>query len=535
MGALNDFAQKNMIEQITILDEIKGAGQTDVIPELSDLLAHPLGDSAVDEMVYHTLFDMLDGQDDQIVAGLNHKSDKVRLLCIRRAGENAPSSALPVLLDMLEADKDDEDLLGEIIRALGNFKDSALVDKLMPFLESENATVAAWTMQSLLELDGPRVLSSLKNLITERDDDLRKSGGCDLSTASAIQNIAAFTDEDTTTFLVSRIHHPNPMFRKCVLSALTSMGETILPALENCFETGDKDEKIMAANALGIMGEKKGADILVARLDQEPDIELNLKFALYEALGKISSMHSIIALSDGLEEKDELVLMAVVTGLENLFNPGVAKKLKEVVDRGDRQSGRLITAIITARAVKLFKDVIDSETHAEAMIKSLLETQDKEMVSFFRLVLEKMEGEQPAAFAKRLKVEDVSTKAGRILFADDSKAMLYFYKGVAADMQVQAEVAEDGRIALNYLLSGESVDLLVTDLNMPNMDGIELVKEIRKSGNWAKLYIMMATTETEKSQTGLAREAGVNEFISKPFTKEALKETLQKCLEKTQG
>ncbi len=532
MSNLSDFLNKDMIEQITILDGIKAAGQTDVIPELSDLLANPTGDPAVDEMIYHTMFDMLDGQDDRIIAGLNHESDKVRLLCIRRAGENAPASALQVLLNMLEANRDDDDLVGEIIRALGNYKDPALVDTLMPFLESGNATVAAWAMQSLMELDASKVLSALKNFITKRDDYLRKSGECDLQSASAIQNIAAFTDENSMAFLVSQIHHPNPTFRKCVLAAIASIGKAILPALENCLESGNKDERIMAADVIGKIGEKKGADIIISMIDQYPDIELNLKFALYEALGKISSMRSIIALSDGLEDKDEMVLMAVVTGMESQFNPAIIKKLNEVLDRENEQSARLVTALIAARAIKLFKGVFDSETHAETMIKSLIATQDKDTVLFFREVLEKMEDDRSTAYAKRLQVKDCPTAAGRILFVDDSKAMLFFYKSAAADLAVQVETAEDGRIALKYLQSDETVDLLVTDLNMPNMDGIELVKEIRKSGNRPGLYILMATTETEKSQTGLASEAGVNEFIAKPFTKEALKETLQKCLEK---
>jgi len=169
------------------------------------------------------------------------------------------------------------------------------------------------------------------------------------------------------------------------------------------------------------------------------------------------------------------------------------------------------------------------------MIKSLVATQDKDTILFFREALEKMKEGRSTAYAKRLQVEDCSTAAGRILFVDDSKAMLFFYKSVAADMAVKVETAEDGGTAFKYLQSDEPVDLLVTDLNMPNMDGIELVKEIRKSGNRPGLYILMATTETEKSQTGLASKAGVNEFIAKPFTKEALKKILQKCLEKNSG
>ncbi|TFG37753.1 MAG: response regulator [Desulfobacterales bacterium] len=129
-----------------------------------------------------------------------------------------------------------------------------------------------------------------------------------------------------------------------------------------------------------------------------------------------------------------------------------------------------------------------------------------------------MADEKATELLKKLETGDQASAEKFILAADDSKAMLFFYTSALAGMDVCLTTAEDGQQAFNLLKSGERVDLLVTDLNMPNMDGIKLVKEIRNSLK-LDIPILMASTESEKSQTELARQAGVSDFITKPFTK----------------
>lgn len=530
MDVLNGFSQKDMIEQISILDEIKEKSQVEAVPQLFELYATPVGDQAVDEMVYHTLFELLVGREADILAGLQHASPRVRLLCIRQAGATALAAARSALEERLQAGESAE-IIGEVVRALGNFKDPSLLEVLVPYLRHDDSSVAAWTMQALVAIGGPASRDALRQMVETDDAQLGATDICDLATAMAIENLSRFVDEETIVFFVSRIHHPNPSFRRVVICALASMGPGALPALEECLEKGDKDEKIMAANIIGMMGHKQGADVLIDQLDDAEAMDPNLKFAIYEALGRVSSLKSVIGLSDGLAETDAMVLMAVVISMDHLCNPGIVKVLNEALDRQDDQSRQIVKTIVTGHAATLFAALYEGGPHGETLIKAILECGDQDAVALFRAKLENMGGKAEAD-SKRLAGGEAAPAAGarKILAADDSKAILFFYKGVANELGVEMVTVPDGKDALEYLKANSDIDLLITDMNMPNMDGVELTKEVRKLDQWATLPIVMATTESEKSQVDLARAAGVNDFISKPFTGEQLKEKVQQIL-----
>ncbi|HIJ91313.1 MAG: response regulator [Desulfobulbaceae bacterium] len=520
MDLLKDFAQKDMIEQIICLDEIKESRLVEAIPALWDLYANPLGDQAVDEMVYHALFDLLAGREQEIIAGLGHASEAVRLMCIRRAADGGSSALKDALVKLLGSVNDNE-LISEIIRALNNYKDADLTEILLPYLKHEDYSVVAWAMRGLAGTHDLKVRDALMTMVSESREVQHVDAGCDLRTAMAVENIANFPDGITADFLIGFIHHANPSFRRVVISTLAGMGEEIMPALEKCLDTGDKDEKIMAANVVGMTGKKRGADVLVAHLEKGGDA--NLKFAIYEALGRISSMRSVIGLTDGLAEDDDLVLIAVVTALDHQCNPGVVKVVNETIAKGDAQSARVLSAIITSHARQLFAALYKNGEQADTLIAALRKSGDQEAIGAFRAELEKIGGEQAAKDIQQLTLGEVGTKEKRILAADDSKAMLFFYKGVAADLGMELVTVEDGKKAFDYLQIDSEFDLIITDMNMPNMDGIELTREIRKKSEWIKIPVLMATTESEKTQSELARQAGVTDFITKPFSKDDFK------------
>jgi two-component system chemotaxis response regulator CheY len=87
--------------------------------------------------------------------------------------------------------------------------------------------------------------------------------------------------------------------------------------------------------------------------------------------------------------------------------------------------------------------------------------------------------------------------------------------------------AGDGAVALNAFKTA-AVDLVMTDWNMPNMDGLTLVREIRKLNQ--TVPILMITTEAERSRVVTAIQAGVNDYLVKPFTADLLKAKLEKLL-----
>jgi two-component system, chemotaxis family, chemotaxis protein CheY len=91
--------------------------------------------------------------------------------------------------------------------------------------------------------------------------------------------------------------------------------------------------------------------------------------------------------------------------------------------------------------------------------------------------------------------------------------------------------AQDGREALDKLAAAGDVDFVITDWNMPELSGLELVKAIRGSDQFASLPILMVTTRGIKEDIIEALNAKVNNYIVKPFTPQVLKEKIDQILE----
>lgn len=521
MNALDDFTSRDMIEQITILDEIQSGGQVEAIPALFEIYASPMADLAVDEMVYHTLISLLKGQDKVFFDGLNHPSKRIRMLCIKAAGQNSAAGACEQFNDILKNNQDDTELITETILALTKLDDPKVSDVILPYIDYQDATVVGLVIEKIADIGGDRGRDTLIHFISKCKQSA--SSAC-LGVGIAFTQLAKFADDTSISFLISHIHTPHPTLRKIVLNQLITIGEDTLPFLEETLKKGDKDEKIMAANIIGLIGRKEGANILTELLDTKDELEENLKFASYEALGRIPSLRSIVSLIDGLSETKEMLLISVITAIDGLFNPGVAKTLIVALDEDAVQRQKILSAIIASRAKKLFEVVCQHRDHAEEMIKILSASQSDEATEFFTTLLDSMEDRETAEKLKQqITVSEEDTATTHLLVADDSRAMLHFYAAAAAEMNVRLSTADDGLKALNFLKEGGKVDILITDLNMPNMDGIELVKEIRTNLK-LDIPIIMASTESEKSQTELARQAGVTSFITKPFSREKLME-----------
>jgi two-component system chemotaxis response regulator CheY len=118
----------------------------------------------------------------------------------------------------------------------------------------------------------------------------------------------------------------------------------------------------------------------------------------------------------------------------------------------------------------------------------------------------------------------------KMLIIDDSKAMRVFLQRLAEELSFQTEAAEDGRDALLKLVKNdprEPFDVALVDWEMPIMNGLELVQTVRRNKDFDSLKLMMVTTLNTMDRVALALEAGANDFLMKPVTKELLEEKLQ--------
>jgi two-component system, chemotaxis family, chemotaxis protein CheY len=120
----------------------------------------------------------------------------------------------------------------------------------------------------------------------------------------------------------------------------------------------------------------------------------------------------------------------------------------------------------------------------------------------------------------------------KFLVVDDFSTMRRIVRGLLKEMGCNnTDEAEDGAIALN-MLKQQRYDFVVSDINMPNMNGFDLLKAIKADENLRYLPVLMVTAEARKEDIVLAAQSGAAGYIVKPFTKATLEEKVQKILQK---
>ena len=123
-------------------------------------------------------------------------------------------------------------------------------------------------------------------------------------------------------------------------------------------------------------------------------------------------------------------------------------------------------------------------------------------------------------------------KGIRILIVDDFSTMRRIVRNLLKELGfANVDEAEDGAVALQKLKSSP-FDFVVTDWNMPNMDGLTLLQNIRRTPELKHLPVLMITAEAKKENIIAAAQAGASGYVVKPFTAATLAEKLDKIFEK---
>jgi two-component system chemotaxis response regulator CheY len=116
----------------------------------------------------------------------------------------------------------------------------------------------------------------------------------------------------------------------------------------------------------------------------------------------------------------------------------------------------------------------------------------------------------------------------KALVVDDSRAIRMLLNKTLSQLGYEVQEAANGREALEIIETGNSeVKLVLADWNMPEMNGLDLLKRLRQNPALTSLAVVMVTTETEIEQIAEAMEAGANEYVMKPFTRDILVEKLE--------
>jgi len=123
----------------------------------------------------------------------------------------------------------------------------------------------------------------------------------------------------------------------------------------------------------------------------------------------------------------------------------------------------------------------------------------------------------------------------KILIVDDFSTMRRIVRNLLKEIGYSnADEAEDGQVALNKLRAG-GFNFVVSDINMPNMNGFELLRQIREDATLKMLPVLLVTAEAKKEDIVMAAQLGASGYIVKPFTKATLEEKFTKILQKMQA
>jgi len=116
----------------------------------------------------------------------------------------------------------------------------------------------------------------------------------------------------------------------------------------------------------------------------------------------------------------------------------------------------------------------------------------------------------------------------KALVVDDSRAMRMILAKTLKELGFEVCEAANGREALEVIEAQQgALTLVLADWNMPEINGLDLLKRLRQNPELSSLVVVMVTTETELDQMVAALEAGANEYVMKPFTREILVEKLE--------
>jgi two-component system chemotaxis response regulator CheY len=117
----------------------------------------------------------------------------------------------------------------------------------------------------------------------------------------------------------------------------------------------------------------------------------------------------------------------------------------------------------------------------------------------------------------------------RALLLDDSRVMRGILGNILKGLGFEVVEAGNGREGLERLRQAGKPDVVLADWNMPEMGGLEFVRALRAEPGYDSVRVLMVTTETEQAQMSAALEAGANEYVLKPFTRDVLLEKLRRA------
>ena len=426
----------------------------------------------------------------------NLKSVEEKCCFVEALAETEKSSEINNFLIKLMREESEVEIICSTLRTMEELKSSDFTEVVTDYLYSVDYKLVLQAVETL-----GRCVSStgIKALESRAGSDMTIDRKIVNSLAKAGTNEAI---EVLVNFLASnRVH-----LRNYSRVALVHLKERSIEALVKALGHGNKDFTIIALNTLGETGVPEAVKPIRRFLQNFPE-DANVRFSAYESLGILPVKAGAYTLTDGLSDEVEAVRMAAAKAVDHLYDKMFEMGIKNILDQNENP-GQIVEAFIIAECDTVFKSLIDFDLFNKWVFAYFKENRSPELL-------------------KRYAPKDKSGELTKILNSleakgDDSRLLLRIYRKMLDQIGVVYHLFEFAEAALEFMHETKP-SLLITDLNMPGMDGIELTRQVRGIYKPADLPIAMVTTQDESSDGASAKAAGIQYYMNKPFTEEMLK------------
>jgi CheY-like chemotaxis protein/HEAT repeat protein len=497
------------------LFEISRAEDKFCIPLLAGVIGNNMAIVDTFPQIKETMISKILDNPDVLLGLLTGRGEHTsRMILIETAGEIQLDNATSILLEILRQENN-LTILGAAVTSLGMIGDPSAVEAISEFLYSNSRELVISAVKALGQIgNGAAVNKLYDRLGGETDLDMLI-----LDTIAGLQINEAY--ERLNDILSSEFVH----LRTAAKKKLVEIGSMSVRYMIKNLSQKDKNIIIHSLNVLGDLGDSSAISPIRKLLFSHPD-DPNVRFAAYEALGRLPLDKGAFTLASGLEDPVDNVRSAAARAIERNYNTVLSGGIKNMIKSGDVHALNIITTIIDAQCENVFIDLIEDDAFKNPAIQYLMKKAHPDVkAGFFRLLKDAGYDE----LAEKIASEKEKKAKGKLkVFAvDDSRMILNIYRSVLHNLGCDSLLFEFPARAIESIKK-EKPDIILTDLNMPDISGIELTKTIRKIYSKERMPIVMVTTQDESKDYDEAYKAGINDILRKPFTETMVGDILKK-------
>jgi CheY-like chemotaxis protein len=526
--ALLQFASDANVDvkvQQKALAELAKGPEDVVFPLLEYLTKIEISDTQIQESLYDLILDKAYGNTNLVIEYITNNEKKTRIQFIRAAGDLFLEETIPVMIQVIQGETDPEIVI-PAINSLAVFRKPEHMEIFSSFTSNSDPDIIKAAIFAIGALPNPQAADTLVSFLCE-DEIINKL------VVQALADKQELYDLEQITLLLSS---PVTIIRDTAIDELINMGQKATPLLTKAFQNAEADYMVHLITTLGYIADQSAIPAIINIINTLPK-DANIRQAAYEAMERIPSPRTAICLVQGLQDPEESVRMSAARAIDkNLSKPLVAG-LKNIVREKSPEAVSTVSALIDTDATNIFNFLMGEESFKELAGDHITQ---KASPATRKAFLKNMASIGQLDFAKEVAAKITKTNQPeassslKIVVVDDSKMMLKLYQNKLSALGLTCEIYHRPEEAVKRILS-EKPDLVITDLNMPNISGLELTMEIRRKYTRTEMPILMITTQSDfvEEKKGkmnvnapLLKKTGINRILHKPFSDNDFKESV---------